>query len=35
MDIGMDLGATVTGDYHDKAPFAFTGRFQTVTVEHK
>lgn len=35
MDIGMDLGATVTEDYHDKAPFAFTGTIHDVTVELK
>ena len=35
MDIGMDLGATVNEDYHDKAPFAFTGTIHDVTVELK
>jgi hypothetical protein len=35
MDIGMDLGATVLEAYHDQAPFAFTGKLDTVTVELK
>jgi arylsulfatase len=35
LDIGMDLGSTVTQDYHDKAPFAFTGTIENVTVEIK
>ena len=33
LDIGMDLGSTVTKDYHDKAPFAFTGTIKNVTVD--
>ncbi|MGA8172334.1 MAG: arylsulfatase [Methylocystis sp.] len=35
LDIGMDLGSTVSPDYHDKAPFAFTGTIKEVTVEVK
>jgi len=35
LDIGMDLGSTVSPDYHDKAPFAFTGTIKEVTVEIK
>ena len=35
MDIGMDLGATVSEDYHKLAPFAFTGKIDKVTVELK
>ena len=35
MDIGMDLGATVSEDYHKQAPFAFTGQIDNVTVEVK
>ncbi|MFN3874568.1 MAG: arylsulfatase [Flavobacteriales bacterium] len=35
LDIGMDLGATVSEDYHKMAPFAFTGRIHQVTVELK
>ena len=35
LDIGMDLGSTVAQDYHDKAPFAFTGTIENVTVEIK
>jgi arylsulfatase A-like enzyme len=33
MDIGMDLGATVTAAYREQAPFAFTGKINGVTVE--
>ena len=35
LDIGMDLGATVSEDYHALAPFAFTGQIHLVTVELK
>ncbi len=35
MDIGMDLGATVSEDYHALAPFAFTGQIHKVTFELK
>ena len=33
LDIGMDLGSTVSMDYHDKAPFAFTGTIKTVRID--
>ena len=33
LDIGMDLGSTVSRAYHDKAPFPFTGGIQRVVVE--
>jgi len=33
LDIGMDLGATVSETYHAQAPFAFTGKINRVTVE--
>jgi hypothetical protein len=33
LDIGMDLGATVTKTYEDRAPFAFTGTIDDVNVE--
>ncbi|MEM6691371.1 MAG: arylsulfatase [Planctomycetota bacterium] len=33
MDIGKDLGATVTPAYRDRAPFAFTGVIKAVTIE--
>ncbi|WP_417700315.1 arylsulfatase [Pseudophaeobacter sp.] len=33
LDIGMDLGATVTPGYREDAPFAFTGTIKQVTVE--
>ncbi|WP_158972410.1 arylsulfatase [Chachezhania sediminis] len=33
LDIGMDLGATVTPAYREDAPFAFTGTIKQVTVE--
>ncbi len=33
LDIGMDLGSTVSRAYHDKAPFAFTGGIERVVVE--
>jgi hypothetical protein len=32
MDIGMDLGATVSEAYHHEAPFAFTGQIEKVIV---
>ncbi|MCB1352657.1 MAG: sulfatase-like hydrolase/transferase [Rhodobacteraceae bacterium] len=32
LDIGMDLGATVTPVYREQAPFAFTGTIRQVTV---
>ena len=35
LDIGMDLGAPVSRAYEDKAPFAFDGKLDTVTVELK
>jgi arylsulfatase len=35
LDIGMDLGATVSRDYEKKAPFPFTGTIKQVTVEVK
>lgn len=33
MDIGMDLGATVSPAYKEAAPFAFTGTIKQVSVE--
>jgi len=33
LDIGMDLGSTVSMDYRDKAPFAFTGTINTVKID--
>lgn len=33
MDIGKDLGGTVTAAYREHAPFAFTGKIKNVTVE--
>jgi arylsulfatase A-like enzyme len=35
MDIGMDLGATVSEAYHKEAPFAFSGRIEKVVIELK
>jgi arylsulfatase len=35
MDIGTDLGASVSAAYREKAPFAFTGTIKNVTVELK
>ncbi|MEM1428990.1 MAG: arylsulfatase [Pseudomonadota bacterium] len=35
MDIGSDLGATVSLDYEDRAPFAFTGEIERVVIELK
>jgi len=32
MDIGMDLGAVVNPEYHDRAPFAFSGEIERVLV---
>ena len=33
LDIGMDLGSTVSRAYEAEAPFAFTGRIEQVSVE--
>jgi len=33
LDIGMDLGSTVSAAYHEKAPFAFTGTIKEVTID--
>ena len=33
LDIGMDLGSTVSPAYRERAPFAFSGRIEKVTVE--
>jgi arylsulfatase len=35
LDIGVDLGATVSAAYREKAPFAFTGTIKDVTIELK
>ncbi len=32
-DVGVDLGSPVSLDYFDRAPFAFTGKIEKVTVE--
>ncbi len=33
LDIGMDLGATASAAYRDRAPFAFTGTIKSVEIE--
>ena len=35
LDIGMDLGATVSAAYREKAPFAFTGTIKDVSIQLK
>ncbi|MCI0333125.1 MAG: arylsulfatase [Planctomycetes bacterium] len=35
LDIGMDLGSTVSHVYHDERPFAFSGKIEKVTFELK
>jgi arylsulfatase len=35
LDVGMDLGTTVSEVYRDKRPFAFTGKVEKVTFELK
>jgi arylsulfatase len=35
LDIGVDLGATVSAEYREKAPFAFTGTIKDVRIELK
>ena len=35
LDIGMDLGATVSAAYREKAPFAFTGTIKNVSIQLK
>jgi arylsulfatase len=32
LDVGMDLGAAVSLDYHDRSPFPFTGRIESMRV---
>jgi arylsulfatase len=32
LDVGIDLGAAVSLDYHDRAPFAFDGRIDSMRV---
>jgi arylsulfatase A-like enzyme len=33
-DIGMDLGSPVSLDYHDRAPFKFTGRIEKIDIRY-
>jgi len=33
LDIGMDLGSTVSAEYHKQKPFAFTGRIEDVAID--
>jgi hypothetical protein len=33
-DVGMDLGSPVSLDYHDRAPFKFTGRIEKVNIRY-
>jgi len=35
LDIGMDLGSTVSAEYHKQKPFAFTGRIEDVAIDLK
>jgi len=35
LDIGMDLGATVSASYRENAPFAFTGTIKDVRIQLK
>jgi arylsulfatase len=35
LDVGIDLGSPVSLDYHDRAPFKFSGRIDKVIVELK
>jgi arylsulfatase len=35
LDIGMDLGSTVSAAYREKAPFAFTGTIKDVSIQLK
>jgi hypothetical protein len=35
LDVGMDLGATVSAAYRKKAPFAFTGEIMDVNIQSK
>ena len=35
LDIGADLGSTVSDSYIDRRPFEFTGKIGTVKVELK
>jgi arylsulfatase len=35
LDIGMDLGSVVTPAYMENAPFAFTGRIETVRIDFR
>jgi arylsulfatase len=33
LDVGTDLGSTVSRDYYDRRPFPFTGSIKTVKVD--
>jgi len=33
-DIGIDLGSPVSLDYHERAPFAFTGRIEKIHFQY-
>jgi hypothetical protein len=33
-DVGMDLGSPVSLDYHDRAPFKFTGRIEKINIRY-
>ena len=35
LDVGLDLGSTVSESYSDRQPFKFTGKIGTVKVELK
>ncbi|MCY2967115.1 MAG: sulfatase-like hydrolase/transferase, partial [Planctomycetota bacterium] len=35
LDVGVDLGSSVSLDYHDRAPFRFNGKIEKMTVELK
>jgi hypothetical protein len=35
LDIGMDLGATVSAAYRERAPFAFNGTINDVSIQLK
>jgi arylsulfatase len=34
LDIGVDLGSTVSRDYYDRRPFTFSGKIEKVTVKY-
>ena len=33
-DVGLDLGSVVSLDYHDRAPFKFAGKINSINIKY-